>query len=40
MHMRQVHIMEELKENRLAWLLIAFFIGIVVFALSSGGFMG
>jgi len=38
--MRQIHLMEEVKENGWAILLVAFFIGIVAFALSSAGFMG
>ena len=39
--MRQVHLMDEIKENGwTAWLLVAFFIGIVVFAIASGGFVG
>lgn len=39
--MRQLHIMDELKsEPAWAFLYAAFFIGIVVFALLSGGFMG
>lgn len=39
--MREVHIMDELKsEPGWAFLYAAFFIGIVVFALMSGGFMG
>jgi hypothetical protein len=39
--MRQMHIMDELKsEPAWAFLYAAFFIGIVVFALLSGGFMG
>ncbi len=39
--MRQVHIMDELKENP-GWVFLAgaFFIGIVVFALMTGGFIG
>ena len=38
--MRQVHLMDEVKENGWAMLLVAFFLGIVVFALLSGGFVG
>ena len=39
--MRQLHVMDELKsEPAWAFLYAAFFIGIVVFALLSGGFMG
>jgi len=39
--MREVHIMDELKaEPAWAFLYAAFFIGIVVFALMSAGFVG
>ncbi len=39
--MRQTHLMDEVKEyGWAAWLMVAFFIGIVVFAISSGGFVG
>lgn len=39
--MREVHVMDEIKESKgLAYLLIAFFIGIVTFALMSAGFIG
>ncbi len=39
--MREVHILDELKSEPMwAYLYAAFFIGIVVFALMSGGFMG
>lgn len=38
--MRQLHIMEELKsEPTWAWLYAAVLVGIVVFALFTGGFM-
>ncbi len=39
--MREVHVMDELKaEPAWAFLYAAFFIGIVVFALMSAGFVG
>ena len=39
--MRDLHIMDELKsEPGWAFLYAAFFIGIVVFALMSAGFVG
>lgn len=39
--MRNVHIIDELKHEP-AWVYVyaAFFIGVVCFALLSGGFMG
>jgi hypothetical protein len=39
--MREIHVMDEIKESRgLAYLLGAFCLGIVVFALMSAGFIG
>lgn len=39
--MHDMHIMDELKENGTrAFLLGAFLLGIVVFALMTGGFVG
>jgi hypothetical protein len=39
--MRDVHILDELKsEHGWAFLYAAFFVGIVVFALMSAGFVG
>ena len=39
--MRDIHVIDELKENgATAFLLGAFLLGIVVFALATGGFVG
>jgi len=39
--MRDIHVMDELKENgATAFLLGTFLLGIVVFAVVTGGFVG
>jgi hypothetical protein len=39
--MREIHMMDEIKESKgLAYLLGAFVLGVLAFALTSAGFIG